>query len=303
MIAMDRNDTMVIAQLTDLHIVPQGERCQGQVDTTANLEQVVARLKALRPAPDAVLITGDLVERGSIGEYRLLRGLLDQLPMPYYLVPGNHDRRAHLLQVFADHDHLPPAGAEHVLYAIEDYPVRLIGLDTALTGEPHGRLCATRLDWLDRTLAERPDVPTLIFMHHPPFATGIRWIDAAGLYGGREMEAIVARHPQVQRVLCGHAHRPIQLLWGGAIASVAASSCHAQLALTLTDDDGYDMRYTLEPAAMPLLTWEPRFGLVGHTFYLDLQAASYVPDYAADAAPAFRMAYRRFHDTEYQSKP
>lgn len=294
---------MIVAQLTDLHLVPRGQLCQGQVYTCANLERVIDRLKALVPAPDVVLITGDLVDRGSMEEYRLLRELLDRLPMPYYLVPGNHDHRARLLEVFTERDYLPPPDSTDVLYAINDYPVRLIGLDTALRGEPYGRLCDTRLAWLEHTLAEQPEKPTLIFMHHPPFATGIRWIDAAGLYGGRAMEAIVARHPQVQRVLCGHAHRPIERLWGGTIASVAASSCHAQLALTLTEQDGYDMRYALEPAAMPLLTWNAHAGLVGHTVYLDVEAAGYVPDYAAKAAAGLRAAYPPFRDTEYQPEP
>lgn len=296
-------DTLVIAQLSDLHLTAAGELCHGRVDTAANLRRVVAQLTAMQPRPDLVLITGDLVERGSEAEYALLRELLDRLPMPYYLVPGNHDHRQRMLAAFADHDHLPPPGSEHVLYAIDDYPVRLIALDTALHGEPHGQLCDTRLDWLDRTLAERPDTPTVIFMHHPPFATGIRWIDAAGLHGGRRMRAIVARHPQVQRVLCGHAHRSIQLLWGGTIASVAPSSCHAQLALTLGEEDGFEMRYVMEPVTMPLLVWEPGSGLIGHSVYPCLEAPGYAPDYATAAAPGLRTAYRRLQESEYNAEP
>lgn len=291
---------MLIAQLTDLHVVPEGQLCQGRVSTTERLRQAVTHLKRLKPGPDVVLITGDLTDYGSPQEYEILRSILAELAAPFFIVPGNHDRRSNLLAAFSDHRYLPSPGSHHAHYVIDDYPVRLIGLDTALQGEPYGRLCDTRLDWLDRTLNAAADTPTLIFMHHPPFRTGIPWIDAAGLYGGRRMEAIVARHRQVQRVLCGHAHRAIQVLWAGTIASIAPSSAHAQLALRLSEEEGYQFTYSLEPWSVQLLHWDPHYGLVGHTSYI-AAAEEYAPEYAVAVENQFRLAYRNLCDQEYEN--
>lgn len=291
----------IIAQLTDLHIVQEGELCQDHIPTYLNLRKAVTHLNKLRPIPDIVLITGDLAEYGSPAEYELLRTILNQLVAPYFIVPGNHDRRKNLLEAFADHSYLPEAESKHVLYAIDDYPVRLIGLDTALFGEPYGRLCNERLEWLEKTLAAAPDTPTLIFMHHPPFRTGIRWIDAAGLYGGRQMETIISQNPQVTRIICGHVHRSIQTLWGGTIVSTAPSSSHAQLALNLAEENGYDFTYSLEPWSLQLLQWDSHYGLISHSSHITDKPELYAPQYAADLKDRFRKLYQEFCASEYEA--
>ena len=103
---------------------------------------------------------------------------------------------------------------------VETYPLRLLALDTVVPMKSHGELCEARLGWLAARLAEQPDRPTLVLMHHPPFQTGIEHMDAIGLLaGGPELERIVARYPRVERVLCGHLHRTIFRRFGGTIAS------------------------------------------------------------------------------------
>ena len=93
-------------------------------------------------------------------------------------------------------------------------------------------MCAQRLAWLEQVLDERGQAPSVIFMHHPPFTTGIEAMDRIGLDGAQEMAAIVARHSQIERVLCGHLHRPIQVRWAGTIAQTAtprrARTCPAK---------------------------------------------------------------------------
>ena len=122
--------------------------------------------------PDVLLLTGDLVDHGAPDEYKLLRDLLDQVDIPTYLIPGNHDDRASLVAAFRDHEYLPLDGGP-LAYTIDDFAVRLIGLDTLRDGYHDGELDAARLGWLDEQLAAASDAPTLVFMHHPPFATGI----------------------------------------------------------------------------------------------------------------------------------
>src|SRR5258706_16460452 len=148
---------MLIAQMTDLHIKPPGKLAYGGVDTAAMLRAAIAHLTALRPAPDALLLTGDLVDAGSAAEYALLRALLAPVRCPLYLIPGNHDDRAALRAAFADHRYLPPDG--FIQYVIDDQAVRLIGLDTLVPGEGGGTLCAARLAWLAAQLDAAPARP------------------------------------------------------------------------------------------------------------------------------------------------
>jgi len=255
---------MRIAQITDLHVVARDRLCYRQVPTNDQVRQAVAHINNLKPSPDAVIASGDLTDHGRDEEYSVLRELLSPLKVPVFVIPGNHDNREALLRAFADQDYMPPSGSSFVNYVVDDYPIRLIGLDTSVPGHHHGELCAQRRRWLEETLRTRPDAPTLIFMHHPPFRTGIRWMDSAGLHGGRELELLVSRHPQVVRVACGHIHRPIHVAWAGTVASTAPSTCH-QAALELSGD-GFE--FIMEPRAIQLHVWDPGYGLVSHLSYV-----------------------------------
>src|SRR5216684_2212730 len=153
---------MLIAQISDMHVKAEGELLYGRIDTAGFLERAVAHVRALDPRPDVVLATGDLVEGGKPEEYARLRRLLAPLDMPVHLIPGNHDARDALREVFTDHAYLPPTGFLH--YTIETLPVRLIALDTLVPGKGYGALCGERL------------------------------------------AALVRRHDNVERVMCGHVH-------------------------------------------------------------------------------------------------
>src|SRR5215475_8357402 len=161
---------MLIAQISDMHVKPPGELLYKRIDTAAFLERAVAHVMALDPKPDVVLATGDLVDGGKPEEYALLRRLLAALPMPVYLIPGNHDARDPMREAFPDHAYLPKSG--FLQYVVEDLPVRLIALDTLVDGKGFGALCVDRLGWLEARLNESQR-PTVLFMHHPPFGCGI----------------------------------------------------------------------------------------------------------------------------------
>jgi Icc protein len=70
-------------------------------------------------------------------------------------------------------------------------------------------------------------------MHHPPFATGITHMDNFGLDNAAELAEIVVRHPQVERILCGHLHRTIDRRFAGTVAGTAPSTAH-QIRLNLS---------------------------------------------------------------------
>lgn len=254
---------MLIAQISDMHIKAEGRLLYNRIETAGYLERAVAHVMALDPRPDVVIATGDIVDRGRVEEYANARRLLAPLSMPVYLIPGNHDLRDEMREVFPDHAYLPKNG--FLQYAVEDLPVRLIALDTLVVGKPYGELCEERLSWLEARLAE-DDRPTVLFMHHPPFECGIAPFDASRLnFGSERFAEIVRRHPNVERVMCGHVHRPIQARWAGTVASIAPSTAHQA---TLDLRDGSPLSMMFEPPALALHQWRPGTGLVTHVSYI-----------------------------------
>ncbi len=250
---------MLIAQLTDLHVRPVGRAASRVVETTMLAERAFRAVMARPPLPDAVLLTGDLTEAGLAEEYKVLAALLARtLPLPVFTIPGNHDQRAPMLA------NLPGVRQEDgfVQYVVEEFPVRLVMLDTLVPGAGHGELCERRLAWLDRTLAAAPRKPTLIAMHHPPFLCGIVHMDKIALRGREAFAQVLARHQQVGRIVCGHVHRPVTARVGDAVASIAPSVAQ-QIELDLRPDA--PSAFVLEPPAYQLHHWSAEHGFVTHT--------------------------------------
>lgn len=255
---------MLIAQLSDMHLRPEGQLLYDRIDTAAYLERAVAHVLTLDPPPDVVIMTGDLVEAGKPEEYTRLRRLIAPLPMPVYVIPGNHDAREPLRAAFADQGYFPASG--FLQYAVEDLPVRLIALDTLVEGKGYGALCAERLAWLEARLGEQADKPVMLFMHHPPFECGIDAFDQFRLQeGDARLAELVRRHGNVERAVCGHVHRPIQVRWAGTMASIAPSTAHQA---TLDLHDGAPLTMMMEPPAIALHQWRPHTGLVTHVSYI-----------------------------------
>jgi len=246
--------TTFLVQLTDLHIREPGRLAYGRLDTAPYLVQAVDSVLRLRQRPDAVVITGDLTDFGRSAEYAHLAALLAPLTMPVYLLPGNHDERDALRRGFPDHAYLGTQG--FVQYAARVGDLHLLVLDTSEPGASHGRLCDQRLAWLEAELDARRGEPVVIAMHHPPFRTLIGHMDAIGLLEGADaLEALVARHPNVERILCGHLHRAIDVRFGGTIASTAPAPAH-QVCLDLAPDA--PSAWVLEPPGFRVHAWDGR---------------------------------------------
>lgn len=273
---------MFVAQITDLHIVPKGQLAYGHVDTAAHLAAAVAHLNALRPQPDLVLVTGDLVDSGQAEEYAHLAELLGQLTAPFRLVPGNHDDRDALRAGFPKHDYLRSGGA-FCHYSLDHGPIRLIGLDTLRENSHWGAFCSERVAWLDERLSERPDAPTVLFGHHPPFVTGMAVHDNDRMIGRDELAATIGRHPQVQFLLSGHLHRSMMVSFAGIVAACVSSTAH-QVKLDFDADADFTIR--MEPPACLLLRWQPEEGFYAHV--------SPIGDFG-DALPIFDEAGNFIH--------
>jgi 3',5'-cyclic AMP phosphodiesterase CpdA len=257
---------MILAHLTDLHVRPSGVPAYRVVESTMLAERALRAVAGLRPRPHAVVISGDLTDCGLPSEYGVLAAMLRRhlSDVPVYLVPGNHDRRENLRAALRDWPGVV-ADPEFVQFAVDDLPVRLVLLDSVVPGYGHGELCDRRIAWLDRTLAAAPDRPTMLVLHHPPIQCGMPMADAIALHQPERLAALLERHPQVERVLCGHHHRSIVGRLGSVIVCVAPSVVH-QAELALIDDEG---RFVFEPPAFMLHLRMPDGQLASHTLYVE----------------------------------
>jgi 3',5'-cyclic AMP phosphodiesterase CpdA len=219
---------MILVQISDTHLADT-EADRGVADPVfaaraENLRRCIADINCLNPRPDAVIHTGDVTHLGRAADFAFARRLLSDLEPPLFMTPGNRDGRGGLADVFVKECRTMNDGA-FVHYAVDEFPVRLVALDSLASEGRKGNLCKGRLDALDVTLAAAPARPTAIFMHHPPF-------DVAGAkdpfqFEGHEavdaLAAVVERHPQVIRIFSGHAHRLRTARVGGAVASTMLS--------------------------------------------------------------------------------
>jgi 3',5'-cyclic AMP phosphodiesterase CpdA len=264
---------MLLAQISDLHVKRPGGLAYRRVDTGAALARCVTALNALEPRPDVVIMTGDLVDQGDPEQYAHLRTLLAPLEIPYYLMVGNHDERGALRNAFSERDELR-AGGEFVQYTVDIGPLRLIALDSLVPGQSGGDLCERRLAWLEAQLDSAQGKPVIVALHHPPFECGIGHMDDIRLHAqaSQKLAALISRHPNVERVICGHVHRPMFVRFGGTIASAVPSPAH-QVRLDLRDQA--PSSFMMEPPAFALHRYDPAIGIVTHHAYVDAADGPY----------------------------
>ncbi len=246
---------IIVAQISDLHVKPPGRLAYGKVDTAAALTRCVAELNRLAPRPDLVVVSGDLADTALRQEYEHLVALLAPLEIPCAVIPGNHDDRALLRAAFPDQPYAPSGGALNSLRAVGDLDVVL--LDSSVPDATHGELDADTLRWLDAGLAASITRPALLFMHHPPFVTGIAHMDAQNLRNAGDLAAVLRRHPRARLIAAGHVHRATATTFAGIASTICPVPSHA-VALDL--DAQLPPSFRVEPPAFHLHVWFPGDG-------------------------------------------
>src|ERR1700686_206480 len=244
-----------IAQISDLHIKSPGALAYGRVDTARAHERCVAALNEFRPKPDLVVISGDLADTPTAEEYEHLKRLLAQLDLPFVGIPGNHDSRELMRAAFPLAAYAFPSGPLN--QRVEIGGLDLVLLDSSVPGKPHGELDMPTLQWLDATLASSPDRPALLFLHHPPFKTGIWHMDRQNLLNAGELAPIVRRHPRVQLIAAGHVHRATLTMFAGIPTTICPAPNHA---VDLDLDHLREPSLRGEPQAFHLHRWFPGGG-------------------------------------------
>lgn len=258
---------MLIAQITDTHLLDAApDVLHGRVRPHDALVAVVDHLVGLDPPVAAVVWTGDLADTGAPGAYAQLRAQMARLDCVHCVSPGNHDSRPALRAAFP-HQPWPdqPSGATdatgrlHGVWRVGGW--RVIGLDSTLPGRSEGALAAEDLAWLERTLAQEPEAPCLVVLHHPPFATGIPHMDAMALQDPGPLMEILAAAAQVRHLACGHVHRAVTAEVRGLGCSVAPSPA---LAVAFDPSPQGRPAFTLEPPMLRLFSCAPDGGIATH---------------------------------------
>jgi Icc protein len=246
---------MLIAQITDIHLGFDGDNPDEL--NQRRLESTLSELVEMEPRPDLVLATGDLADTGDDNiAYARLKAATERLPFPVYFALGNHDSRGPFAAAFPG---VPRIDGGFVQYVIDDFPLRILVLDTLEEGRHGGAFCEIRAAWLCDRLSEQPDRPTLIVLHHPPIESGLSWMsenpDASWI--GR-IRTIVLAHDNIVAMIAGHLHRPLATHWAGTTLAVCASTA-PQVALDLgaIDPESPDERPMIvaDPPAFALHLW------------------------------------------------
>jgi 3',5'-cyclic-AMP phosphodiesterase len=275
---------VLIAQISDLHITPPGALAYGRVDTAAALLRSIDTLNLISPRPDLVVISGDIADSSRPEEYEHARSLLGALQIPFAVIPGNHDRRAPMRKVFPDPAYGPVDGcALNSIRSVDGLDIFLV--DSTVPGAAHGELDAATLAWLDDTLTASMTRPALLFLHHPPFNTGIVYTDAMRLRNAGSLAAVLKRHPRVLLVAAGHVHRAAQTVFAGVSASICPAG---EQAVTLDFEPRWPEVFRIEPPSFHLHAWIPGEGfgsVVTHVVPIGTFPGPYSYGYADTTPP------------------
>lgn len=222
---------MLIAQVTDIHL---GFEPDNPAEfNRKRLDQVLGALMAMKPKPDLLLATGDIVDRGDSDSYRRLKNALSQVDFPVMPCLGNHDIRETFARWFPD----TPFADGFCQYEFDAGPLRVLVLDTLEEGRHGGAFCAIRAAWLSARLAERAGEPTVIVMHHPPVEVGIEWMNTHPEEDWvTRFRDCVTGNSQIVAIICGHLHRAITTQWEGTTIAICPSTA-PQVALDLAPID------------------------------------------------------------------
>jgi Icc protein len=196
---------MIIAQISDTHIAldtPDAER------RIPDFERTIADINALDPAPDVIVHIGDIVHNGRRDEYAKAAVILAKASAPVYVLAGNKDDRTNLRAAFAAGGYLS-RDSEFIDYAIENYPVRLIAVDTLCAGSNKGDFCPERVRRLIAMIDAESEKPIAVFAHHPPFEVKVG-PDPINFETPEAMQRLaqgLQHSGRVVGVFSGHVHR------------------------------------------------------------------------------------------------
>ncbi len=206
-----------LIQFSDLHLFADPEATLRGVATLPALQAVISNAHRRCHEPDAVLLTGDLVQDDP-GGYHWVRQIFGNSRVPVLCLAGNHD----LLEPMHAHLNAPPFVLQPTA-RLGDWLIVLLNSSTPNCAS--GRLGEAQLAQLDALLRQHPALHVLICMHHHPIAMRSEWLDNVGLEDAEAFHAIIDRHANVRGVLWGHVHQAVDCFRSGVRFMATPATC------------------------------------------------------------------------------
>lgn len=210
----DEDKTELWLLLSDTHIADDKTTVKREVNVADHLQQTVREVLALQEKQRSfgLLVNGDLaLDTGTPGDYGTFVELMAPVRnagIDVHLTLGNHDDREAFWQ-----------GCEQLTPNKKLVPLRHCGvITTALvnwvlldsldkTNSTPGVLGEGQLAWLDRTLRDLPEKPTLIMVHHNPGPFEVvPGVKVSGLLDTEALMKVLDKHAKVKAWFFGHTH-------------------------------------------------------------------------------------------------
>ncbi len=257
---------MKFIHLSDTHLLPPGQQTF-DMDPAAYLDSCLESIREKHPDAELMVFGGDLTYNGQESAYRALARGLEGFPLKALFIPGNHDDRKLMAEI------LPGVGPDEAGFLHQVRQTRagaFILLDTQSgphdSRNHHGLLCPVRMEWLSARLEENRDRPVYLFMHHPPFASGLAFMDRTRLREPQKLAALLKPHSNIRHLFIGHLHRAVSGSWQDIPFSIPGATSF-QLALDLGEKP--DLTISLEPPSYAVVKLAEDSTIVHLEYFLD----------------------------------
>lgn len=221
MFSLKTNDSVHLVQITDTHLnEPEDGHLLG-MQTLHSLQCVLDRVRTEQSHLDALLVTGDLSQDGSLQSYQHLQKALTAFSCPSFWLEGNHDNPAHLNRMVDPQQ----SGNQHLERLIHTPHWQIIMLNSQVPGKVYGHLADDQLQLLEQALSQQPQRHTLVCFHHHPVEMDCDWIDGIGINNAADFWQVIDRHDNVRAVLWGHVHQDSDRMRGDVRLLSTPSTC------------------------------------------------------------------------------
>jgi len=152
--------------VADIHLASSTSESFG-VDTSANFEQVLDRIKTHQP--DHIVLMGDYSLKAPMRrDVEACFERLSALQIPLSFIAGNHDVSADIATICCENAPL----VEGELF----FQKRIAGTKCLFLDTSKGYIKEQQTVWLSEVLAKTTS-PVHVFMHHPPIKMGVPFMD------------------------------------------------------------------------------------------------------------------------------